>query len=547
MRKAFILTIVLLLAACNLPVNRTSAPIPQTPQTTDTSPAPATPQRVTSTSSASPTPLPATPTSTATATPLPPIEGADPSDKVAAFYYPWYGNPTTDGEWIHWTQNSHHPPKDIASDYFPALGAYSSNDPAVVAQHMTWLRKAGIGVIIVSWWGQGSREEQPLPLILEMAQRYGIKVTFHIEPYAGRTADRLLSDLKYLYARYGSHPAFFLSTATSRYSPGNQPKPMFFVWAIEVQDAAGKTVEASYWQNAMDAIHALPQGGLVIANTEQGSWITGGHFDGLYNYATLHLTQTGGFAWAASLPPDSLYIPSVIPGFSAARVGYSSDTTIPRLNGDTYTSQWTAALGSGVQPAMVTVTSFNEWHEGSNIEPPAVGVDSGRGYSYADFGTLPPDGFLTLTRQWVDKFLSATWPETYRVRIQVTTTSDWTTLNVVSGGTWLRPELIAVSPAPADASIEDGDRFLLTQPLANAENGTQVQATWDLLVSGLDPAGNLVLNIDRGSIGQTSVTIFNYLGREPMAVKTFYWAGVTNDRNSHQVMLPASILVNPAP
>jgi len=111
-----------------------------------------------------------------------PIEGPDPSYKVAAFYYPWYGNPNKDGQWFHWTQNSHFPPDDIASDYYPALGAYSSNDPAVVDQHMAWLRQAGIGVIITSWWGQGSREDQAVPLLLQMAERYGIKVAFHIEP-----------------------------------------------------------------------------------------------------------------------------------------------------------------------------------------------------------------------------------------------------------------------------------------------------------------------------------------------------------------------------
>ena len=495
----------------------------------------------------SPTPIPpATATSPAPVTPLPPVEGPDPSDKVAAFYYSWYGDPATDGDWIHWTQAGYLPPKDIASDYFPALGAYSSNDPMVIAQHMAWLRQAGIGVIIVTWWGQGSREEEPIPLILQMAQRYGIKVTFHIEPYNGRTANGLLEDVKYLYKKYGSNPAFFLSTATSRYSPGNQPKPMFFVWDSSERDT-GNPISVDYWQKAVDAIHALPQGGLIIADNKEGKWITGSHFDGLYNYATLHLDQEGGFAWAASLPPDSLYIPSVIPGFSAARVKYSSDTNVPRLDGTTYNNQWATALGIGVQPAMVTVTSFNEWHEGTMIEPPAFGVANGKGYTYADFGTLPPEGYLTLTRQWVDKFLTTSWPESYRARIQITTTSDWTTLNVVSGGTWLRPELISTSADSANAVMEADGRLTLLQPLADAENGVQVEMTWDLLLSGLDPAGNLVLNIDRGNLGQTSVTIFNYLGDTPTAIQTFQWAGITTDRNSKQVTIPASDLITTAP
>jgi hypothetical protein len=515
LKKVFIMTLVLILAACNGLAAETSTLVPLS---TATNPAPV--------------------------TPLPPREGPEPSYRVVAFYYPWYGNPATDGEWIHWTSAGN--PKDIASDYFPALGAYSSNDPAVVAQHMAWLRQAGVGVIAISWWGQGCREEKPVPLILQMAQRYGIKVTFHIEPYAGRTADRLLGDIKYLYRRYGSDPAFFLSTATSRYSPGNQPKPMFFMWDSSERDT-GNPVQVDYWQNAVDAIHALPQGGLIIADMKESKWITGSHFDGLYNYATLHLEQEGGFAWAAGVPPDSLYIPSVIPGFSATRINYSPDTYVPRLDGTTYADQWTAALGAGVQPAMVSITSFNEWHEGTMIEPPAIGADNGRGYIYADFGTLPPDGYLTLTRQWVDKFLTTTWPETYRARIQITTTSDWTTINIVSGGTWLRPELVSTSADAANAVMEAGGRISLLQPLADAENGVQVEMTWDLLLSGLDPAGNLVLNIDRGSLGKTSLTIFNYLGDTPTAIQTFHWAGITTDRNSMQVTISASDLIITAP
>jgi glycoprotein endo-alpha-1,2-mannosidase len=310
------------------------------------------------------------------------IEGPDPSYKVAAFYYPWYGNPGIDGQWIHWTQNNHVPPDDIASDYFPELGAYSSNDPTVVAQHMKWLRQAGIGVMISSWWGQGSKEDQAIPLLLKTAEEYGIKVAFHIEPYNGRTPESLVSDIKYIYENYGSSPAFFRLTATSRYSPSDQPKGIFFVWSI--QDQA--THDFSYWQKALDEIHALPESGLVIANSLEAAWIADSHFDGLYNYATLHLEQDGGFAWARSLPPDSLYVPSVIPGFSAIRIGYADNTYVPREDGSTFDTQWNSALNTGVEPAMVTITSFNEWHEGSMIEPPQFSASDGNGYAYADFG-----------------------------------------------------------------------------------------------------------------------------------------------------------------
>jgi hypothetical protein len=474
------------------------------------------------------------------------VVGADPSYQVAAFYYPWYGNPAVDGQWIHWEQNGHQPPQDIGSDYFPQLGAYSSNDPAVVAQHMAWLRQAGVGVIIVSWWGRGSHEERSMALILQMAGRYGIKVTFHIEPYDGRTATSLVSDVKYLTDTYGDDPAFFLTPAASHYSTSTQLKPMFFVWSIEWQDTHTGPVEADYWQTAMDTIHALPESPLVIACTLQGSWIEGGHFDGLYNYITLHLDEQGGFNWARSLPPDALYVPSVMPGNSARRVGYPETTYVARLDGATYADQWTAALATGVEPAMVTITSFNEWHEGSMIEPPATGAEDGHGYTYADFGVLPPDGYLTLTRQWIDRYLATHWPAVTRVRVQITTTSDWTTLNVASGGGWMRGQLISASENLVHADME-GDRLLLMQPLQDAMSGKQVQMTWDFQLTGLDPAGTLVLQIDRGGLGATDVTVSNYLGESPVVVKTFHWGGTTSGRNSFTGQVPAADLLNPAP
>jgi hypothetical protein len=475
------------------------------------------------------------------------MEVPNPSYKVAAFYYPWYGNPETDGEWIHWSQNGHLPPEDIGADYYPALGAYSSNDPIVVAQHMEWLRQGGIGVIITSWWGQGSREDQAVPLLLQTAEGYGIKVAFHIEPYNGRTAETVLSDIAYLYESYGGSPAFFRTGATSRYSPNPEPKGMFFVWRIGTKGAEGEGVEADYWQQAIDSIHALPEGALIIANTTQGSWIEGGHFDGLYNYASLHLEENGGFDWARALPPDSLYVPSVIPGFSAKRVGYPATTYVPRENGRTYDAQWTSALGTGVEPALVTITSFNEWHEGSLIEPPQFGFGDGNGNAYADFGSLPPEGYLALTREWVDKFLAMSWPSAYRARIEVATTSDWTTLELVSGGVWIGAELVSASPSALTADLESGDRFVLTQSLDDANAGNQVEMTWNVSFTGLASGHDLTLQIDRGDIGKTRVTIMNYLGEIPIEVKNFEWNQVTGNRNRHQIRVPPALLVEPNP
>lgn len=84
-----------------------------------------------------------------------------PCYDVHAFYYPWYGTPDHDGQWKHWNHpyirhwnkkevkkwpnNSHQPPDDVGSNFYPLLGAYSSREPDVVDAHMRMMRHARIG------------------------------------------------------------------------------------------------------------------------------------------------------------------------------------------------------------------------------------------------------------------------------------------------------------------------------------------------------------------------------------------------------------------
>jgi hypothetical protein len=494
------------------------------------------------------------PSRSATATPtlspspeptLSPVVGPEPSYRVATFYYPWYRTPEVDTYWDHWGEGYFLPPLDIASDYYPTLGAYSVADPAVLAQHFAWHREAGVGVIISSWWGQRSREDQAVPLLLNVAEDYGIKVAFHIEPYAGRTADMLVDDIKYLYRHYGDHPAFFRTTTSSRWSPDTRPKGLFFAWAITVPDTESPAVDATYWQEAMDTIHSLPDGALVIANATEGYWVDGGHFDGLYNYATLHLKDSGGFSWARGIPPDAWYVPSVIPGFSARRIRYPAEDNVPRRDGATYREQWKAALEAGVEPALVTITSFNEWHEGSQIEPAAVGAESGRGYTYLDYGALPPEGYLTLTNELAAEFLVTSWPETTKLRVRLATTSDWTDLRLVSGAQWLRPSLVSVSEEATDAGIYEGV-LALNQPVARAEDGERVEMIIDILFSDWEGGGTVVFEISRGHLGATQVELSRYPDDEAVLVETFEWSGTRESGpNIASFPIPAETLFGP--
>jgi glycoprotein endo-alpha-1,2-mannosidase len=56
--------------------------------------------------------------------------------------------------------------------------------------------------------------------------------------------------------------------------------------------------------------------------------------------------------------------------------------TLGRNNGTTYDTEWSNALNpvTGGLPTWVSVTSFNEWHEGSVIEPARSSPPPGFGY-----------------------------------------------------------------------------------------------------------------------------------------------------------------------
>jgi len=69
------------------------------------------------------------------------------TDIVMAYYYPWYIN----GDW------SRH--KYCST---PVLGKYGTDDPAVAEKHIEWAGGAGIDALAVSWWGKDSLTDKHL-------------------------------------------------------------------------------------------------------------------------------------------------------------------------------------------------------------------------------------------------------------------------------------------------------------------------------------------------------------------------------------------------
>jgi glycoprotein endo-alpha-1,2-mannosidase len=324
-----------------------------------------------------------------------------------AFYYPWYGNPATDGAYANWNHPvavRNEPPRafpggdDIGANFYPSLGCYSVNDPKVLREHMRQMRQAGVGVVCASWWGKGTFTDRALPGLFKAAEEAGLKVNFHLEPFPGRNAETTRAAVAYLIGKFGASPACHrLSERRNR--------PVFLLydsyltpakeWATVLRPEGTNTLRGS----AIDAVMI----GLWVKQHEEQFMLDGG-FDGFYTYFA-----TDGFTYGSTVrnwpklaewarAQRKLFVPCVAPGYIDTRIRPWNDVnTRDRERGDYYDRMWSAALG--VRPELVAITSFNEWHEGTQIEP-AVPKRVGT-FTYLNYQPLPEDYYLNRTAHWV--------------------------------------------------------------------------------------------------------------------------------------------------
>ncbi len=318
--------------------------------------------------------------------------------RVQIFYYDWYGAPPMQKSFIHWPQGGHVPPEDIGSNYYPMLGAYSSTDPAVLKKHMEWIRRAGAGVLVVTWWGRESYTDQNAKDVLDAAADAGLKVAFHIEPYPGRTPMSVADDVSYILRRYGTHPAFYRTDFGGR-------KALFYVF----ESVRSSTAD---WQRGNRKIHSGSEPVMMIAQTSNVNFVRDGEFDGGYTYDGLAPFKHAGFSahWQdverSFEAAGKVFIPSVGPGYwddRAVEAGGADEPeaarTRDKATGRSYDRVWNDAIDA--RPPIITITSFNEWHEGSQIEP-AVEHTAGD-YQFPSYGKNPFE-YLNRTARHVQQY-----------------------------------------------------------------------------------------------------------------------------------------------
>jgi hypothetical protein len=308
-----------------------------------------------------------------------------PTPQAAIFYYAWYGTPEADGAWLHWGQGAQSPPKAIGANFYPARGPYSSSVQSVVRAHMREIASTGIDTVIVSWWGPGSVEDARLRPVAAAARAAGLRVALHVEPWGGRTPSGVV-DALHAFDGLG-------------------------IGDVYVYDSTKDDDEA--WRSALADL----DGYRVFAHTPLPGKALKSGFQGLYTYDVL-VYDGGGFGrmCEGARRLGLACAPSVGPGFDASRA--TGETRVQaRRGGRRYDHMWSAAVAAA--PDVVTITSYNEWHEGTQIEPARV---AGRPYeSYEGaWGLRGPQAeraYLDRTTYWVGRLRGAASPRGLAVRV----------------------------------------------------------------------------------------------------------------------------------
>jgi len=361
------------------------------------------------------------------------LAAADKDYFVGTYYYPWYGN------------NNFHGPNPIGSTTLvyhlnprqtPELGWYNQWNPVVISQHYKWARYAGINFFITSYWGRYSAENSVIQSrMFDNPDRGDIKLAVFLEPSITPvdhvvTPAAITNQTNYLCDNYFNRSGYFRIDG----------KPVIFIYVTRAMTDANLAMCISTIRTAAtdkgvgpvyivgDEVWGSPN---LISEPNRVS-----QMDAVTNYdvygnlggarfvtdSILNDWQSRNTSWKNFV--NSLgkqFIPAVSPGFNDRGVRDGHQPSSRKLNnesnafGTLFSGMLNRVTYSVDTKDLIMVTSWNEWHEDTQIEPvapaPATNLDDGAGYYtddlyYNGYGML----YLDILR---DKTLPALSPCDY--------------------------------------------------------------------------------------------------------------------------------------
>ena len=334
---------------------------------------------------------------------------------VAAYYYPWHSNGFHNGEgYVRKLLNQ-----------TPTLGEYDDRQPATIKQHMEWSKRANIGVWITSWFGPGSSTDSTMrSTILPTIEGSALKFALFYET-ANRvgsgipSAKSVVDDIHYICDNFVDHRNYYHIDG----------KPVLFIYitrVLEKKDFLDEVIVLMRSTGSKRGVDFYLVGDHAFGEPPTESAYYFDYFNAITNYDVYgslgrfyvgqeklaqFYEQQAQWKVQAALQ-DCSFIPSVTPGFNdrGVRIEENHLPLSRKLSpADDFGSLFRASLGHAmtqVDPKadnLIVVTSFNEWHEDTQIEP-VTGSMTNEPYNYTvgieydGYGTLYLDILEMMTK-----------------------------------------------------------------------------------------------------------------------------------------------------
>lgn len=308
-----------------------------------------------------------------------------------AHYYPWYFPRK-------WTLE---PVCDT-----PRLGHYDSGNRAVAKQHVQWAKQAGLDFFIVSWINRAGREDQNFRhAVLPEIEEQGFRFAFHYETalalglQAGkgpldfdrkldggaRAGDRFVAQFDYLADTYFERKSHLTCNG----------QVVVILYLVRDMTHAGPDLTRVRERMRKRGIDLYLIADVVFwAPPESWDWaLLKEHFQAVTGYNMYYQPQFLDRVRAQYQASDRLarenglkFVPTVMPGYDDTRLRGKDRATLDRQDGAFYRKFWemSSPYVTADQPFLL-ITTFNEWHEGTELEPSR------------EFG----DFYLTLTKRLI--------------------------------------------------------------------------------------------------------------------------------------------------
>ena len=336
---------------------------------------------------------------------------------LGAHYYLWYGRPTLPiiggGVWRSGYTNH------------PVLGEYNSRDPRVINQHINWAKEAGIDFFAINWHDSDSWDDITLRDYYLTHQRASeIKFCLHYDSSLALNVfrnpvsydfndkyspsktkgEKFLEDFEYLAETYFTHPQYLkinnrplmiiyntslfknVSHYFDKLQANMEKKGISLFLVADVVCWAGVKLSkknlAFIWQTSPKETFKIFYRVMrrLSLNNLAGDIFLSKYFDGITGYNMYSANRTLNFLknvdkvyqkfYRYAQAHNLCFIPTVIPGYNDRNLSGLNRPTLEREEGEFYKDFWKIAkkyLDPNLKIALIT--SFNEWHEGTEIEP----------------------------------------------------------------------------------------------------------------------------------------------------------------------------------